>query len=169
MENTDELWSEVLGYPRYSVSSHGTVFDERKKKFVEAYPHTPNGLLRVSFSSYKGRRHAYLHQVVAEAFMDGYRPGMQIIHIDGDKTNNQIDNLKPRSGRFLEGDRYEARHVRGYPVRVVETGQIFLNAYSAAAHFNTDPSTIYKVLRGERKRALGMRFEIHREEGPYGY
>lgn len=33
-------------------------------------------------------------ELVAEAFIKGYKPGMEIIHIDGNKTNDRLDNLR---------------------------------------------------------------------------
>lgn len=167
LERTDEIWTEVPGFPHYQVSSYGNIYNSRAKRMLEPHLHRPSGSSRVALSSYRGRRDVYIHQLVAECFMGDYSPGLIIEHVDGNKQNNHISNLRPKGGNTLAVARYEANHIRGGKIRVVETGQVFLNAYSAARHFNTDASTIYKVLRGERKRALGMRFEVYREGGVY--
>ena len=33
-------------------------------------------------------------ELVAEVFIKGYKPVMEIIHIDGNKTNDYLDNLR---------------------------------------------------------------------------
>lgn len=33
-------------------------------------------------------------ELVAAAFIHGYKPGMEIVHIDGNNTNDNLDNLR---------------------------------------------------------------------------
>lgn len=88
---TTEQWRRVPSSPDYLVSSHGRVasFNPRWKRprFLRGHVAT-NGYRMV----YVGKVRT-LHGVVAEAF-HGPRPdGMQIRHLDGDKTNNRASNL----------------------------------------------------------------------------
>lgn len=162
MERTDEIWVAVPDFPGYQVSSYGNVYNAKMKRNVQ--PRNDRGYLKVTLSDGVNRKDVHVHRLVGELFLGDFREGYQLEHIDKDRTNNYVGNLKPRGGNTLAVMRYQASHIRGGKVRVVETNQVFINAYSLARHFGVDPSSVYKVLRGERKRVYGMRVEFYREE-----
>jgi hypothetical protein len=85
-----------------------------------------SGFLMVSF----GSDYAYIHRIIAyAAFGDNaLLPGMQVIHLDGDKTNNRAANLKVVS--LQERGRSAGRKSPGMAWKVLDpvTG-------SAIAHF----------------------------------
>ena len=53
---------------------------------------------------------------------------------------------------------------RARKVRIVETGDIFLTVENCAKYIGGDPSSIYRVLRGERISHKGLTFEYYYEE-----
>ena len=95
-------WKPVKDYEGlYEVSSDGQVrsldrLDRlgrkvagriRKYSFAgRGYPHMP---------LYKDEKQSgrYVHRMVAEAFL-GPREGMEVNHINGDKTDNRVENLE---------------------------------------------------------------------------
>lgn len=97
-----ERWRSIEGYGgRYDVSDLGRV---RCNWALKAHLNKPRLLklglnasryIRVSLSigekrAYKSR---YVHQLVLEAFVGPRPPGYQAAHLDGDATNNHLDNL----------------------------------------------------------------------------
>ena len=101
---THEVWKPVFGFEsRYGVSSLGRIkalereiyyVDGRKGRLSEKLlrgSRTKEGYLAVTFDS-KTRR--YIHQVVAQAFLDPAEYRQTINHKDGDKTNNRVENLE---------------------------------------------------------------------------
>jgi hypothetical protein len=107
MKNDEELWAPVSGYEgMYSVSSHGRVRSEartvidslgRPQRFAERilspYPDT-SGYHLVSLLNRCKRSRGAVHRLVARAFLADRPPGAQVDHIDGDRTNNRLINLR---------------------------------------------------------------------------
>ena len=88
-----EKWLPVVGYEEnYEVSDNGKVRNRKtKNEIVQTYI---NGYKRVNLwkeNKYKSRR---VHRLVAEAFIDNPLNKRTVNHIDGDKTNNNVDNLE---------------------------------------------------------------------------
>lgn len=162
MEETDEVWVPVRDFEHYEVSSFGGVHNSRMKR--DLLPRlTSMGYLVVRLYNQEGYKDALVHRLVAEAFMSDFKSELQIGHRDGDNTNNHIENLRIRGGNRFSVNRYEAKNRGGGKVLILETGEVFLNAYSAARHLGTDANSIYRCLRKERKRHLGMRFVRYEE------
>lgn len=91
MESLHEEWRPVVGFEgTHEVSNLGRVRSLLSNKVLKQGKHT-QGYRTVSPC---GRRHKTVHSLVAAAFI-GPRPhGLDINHIDGDKTNNAAANLE---------------------------------------------------------------------------
>ena len=101
-----EIWTEIPNTEgRYSISNYGTVrsnwsdipqrnLTHRKKiekqKILKSWIHT-NGYLRVSLG--RGNTY-YVHRLVAMCFLPNHGKLPQVDHIDGDRTNNSVLNLR---------------------------------------------------------------------------
>jgi hypothetical protein len=89
MEIVHEEWRPVKGREgQNEVSNLGRV--RSRRKILKPLPHT-SGYRCVSLD---GRRSRTIHSVVAEAFIGPRPTGMDVNHIDGDKTNNAASNLE---------------------------------------------------------------------------
>lgn len=91
-----EEWRDIVGYS-YKVSSLGRVWSYRSKKYLKPCAKGRPGLtpyLSVTLYGRGKRRQAYVHRLVAEAFLQGAPTGCQINHIDGNKFNNSLNNLE---------------------------------------------------------------------------
>lgn len=94
-----EIWKTVQGYEnKYEVSNLGRVkslerIDRYNRKIEEKIlaprKHT-GGYLRVQLS----RKDFYIHRLVAQAFIPNLENKKYINHIDGNKTNNKVENLE---------------------------------------------------------------------------
>lgn len=60
------------------------------------------GYLRVSLGAGADR---YIHRLVVQSFRGPIPPGMQVRHLDGDRTNNRLENLKVGTPSENESDK----------------------------------------------------------------
>jgi len=87
-----EVWSKTK-YANYIVSNYGRVFNTKTKRIVGTKGN--NGYIKVSISDkVYGNRSIEAHRIVAETLVPGYQPGLVVDHIDGNKTNNHVSNLR---------------------------------------------------------------------------
>lgn len=71
----------------------GRVFSARKNRIMPSQKHT-GGYRKVSFTINSVYHNRYVHRLVAEAFLPKWTPELQVNHIDGNKTNNNVENLE---------------------------------------------------------------------------
>lgn len=94
----DENWKETE-YIGYEVSDQGNVRSTRIfKNGIRVKKLLPTldrqGYLRITFNINGVTKTLILHRLVAIAFIANINKLPQVNHIDGDKTNNRIDNLE---------------------------------------------------------------------------
>ena len=88
----------VIGYEGvYAVSEEGRVFN--LKRGVEITPHDIGGYLCVKLRIDNKIKNYRVHRLVFEAFKGRIISNLVIDHIDGDKHNNHISNLRQISSR----------------------------------------------------------------------
>lgn len=88
-----EQWKEVEGASDYLVSNYGRMKRKGSDRIMKCGPDNwgrPKAAIRTD----NGWRHIKVHKLVAKAFVPGYRPGLEICHLDGDLANNYATNLK---------------------------------------------------------------------------
>jgi len=98
-----EIWKDIEGYEGiYQVSNTGKVrsLDRKvwnyiKKGRILKMHNNGHGYYNVSLhSKEKNEKHAYIHILVAKAFIPNPNNYEQINHKDFDKSNNCVDNLE---------------------------------------------------------------------------
>lgn len=94
--NDQEIWRDVLGFVGYyQVSNHGRVRSTHNanQKKILAPGRSGRGYLKVNLKAKPNIVQAYIHQLVAWAFLGDQPEGTHVHHIDGDMLNNRSDNL----------------------------------------------------------------------------
>ena len=154
-----EVWLPVLGYPMYLVSDHGRVFDKHLDRPVVHRPER-SGLEQVTLKNEDGGRSHYIHRIVAHHFIRPINEDYFVKHKDGDRSNNHVNNLQlEMNPRLNKVSKRRAIYPRGRPVQILETGEVFDNAYECAYFIDGTHSAIYACLRGERLTHLGYTFQ----------
>jgi hypothetical protein len=103
-------WKVIMGFSDYEISQDGKIRSlDRVKKYKtgriidlkgkekKLRTHPVNGFLMTDLIDDKGKRHTiYPHKEVARAFIKNPHPRKNkvVIHIDGNITNNHVENLK---------------------------------------------------------------------------
>ncbi len=81
-------------YPFYKICSEGRVYSLLSDKYLKhglagaGYPHVNIKNMDQVFKS------CYVHRLVAEAFLSNWDPCLDVNHKDGNKKNNNIENLE---------------------------------------------------------------------------
>lgn len=110
--NMQEEWRQIEGFPRYRVSNLGGAqrLNHRGEWVACAQCLNSSGYPTVVAVGEGGRkRQAATHIYVAETFI-GPRPSPdhEVMHLDGSRTNNRVDNL--RYGTRAENSRDAVKH-----------------------------------------------------------
>ena len=158
----NEQWKQ---YKNYLVSSHGRVRHIKNNNLLK--PSLTCGYYKVRLSN-NGLAEDYLiHKLVWELFSDYDMPDYNTVidHIDGNKLNNNINNLRKitlsenaKAALYEQKTNSSAKRVGQYSL----DGELlneFISTRVAAEELNLDSSTISKVCRGKNKTHGGFIFK----------
>lgn len=91
-EDFDENWKQCSEFPNYWINQDGRVVNEKTRKIL--VPSERNGYLRLNFSYEKKNYKRSLHRILYETFIGQIPEGMLVDHIDGNRLNNSLSNLR---------------------------------------------------------------------------
>jgi hypothetical protein len=152
-------------FTHYKVYTNGDIVNSK----------TGNKLKKVTRENLKGNQVVYLsnkgnsvskfvHRMVAETFIDNPNKFKQVIHIDGNKENNNVENLKwvnnasKYSSKFYKKASGEKAH-DSYKIHKYDLNGNFIKTYGSigeASRKNNIPTTnISKVAKHKRNQAGG--------------
>lgn len=92
-----EIWKNIGGYSgNYQISNIGNVRSKKRNNYFKILKleSCRLGYKRIMLYKNKIPGRFLVHRLVAAAFIPNYSDLPQINHIDGDKANNNIDNLE---------------------------------------------------------------------------
>lgn len=163
-----EIWKPIKGFTGYEASDlgnirgfrdfHGNVSD----KFTVLKPRVnKDGYYELTIYTDDHKKVTKLvHRLIAETFL-GKNPKLVVNHIDGNKLNNNVNNLeyvsaKENSTLAAENGLYKTK-----PVRIVETGEVFDSIKECAKAIKSDPADISNCIAGRKNESIkGMHFEL---------
>jgi HNH endonuclease/NUMOD4 motif len=93
MEKMMEKWRIIREVPNYQVSDEGRIKNFKTGKILKPYS-DGRGRLKISLLKDKKIITRYVHVLVAREFIRGEAPGLEVKHIDKDRTNNRAENLQ---------------------------------------------------------------------------
>jgi len=122
----------------------------------------PNGYLKITLCKNKKRYQRYIHRLVLETYCGSCPKKMECRHIDGNKTNNTIDNLywgtiidnandKRNHGTMRCGNNHEwSKLTHDDIIKIIELRKIGLTHEKISNFYNVRRETITKILNGKR-------------------
>ena len=84
---------EINNYQDYLIYRDGRVFNKRYNRFLKPCKNT-HGYLRVDLCKNGKHKNFLNHRLVAIHYIDNPENKPCVDHIDGNKTNNNISNLR---------------------------------------------------------------------------
>lgn len=172
---TKEVYKPVKGYEKfYEVSNLGNVKSLRRNCLMAQIPNSM-GYLRVCLTDGTNKRRAFVHRLVAEAFLDKPCGKNVVNHIDFNFLNNSAENLEwvtqkenmehsSRHGRMKHSDDWKngIRNgliaVMGKPVIAVDivTGETTMfDSVNGTAKFGYCPSCVSLCCNGHSTQHRG--------------
>lgn len=146
-------WRPIHGYEgRYDISNDGVVrsLARPKAKARLLVQVESSGYMRVSLQNGKDRRQFLVHRLVLESFLSACPSGHEAAHMDGNRKNNTIANLRWVTKK--ENHSHKALH--GTAQRGERAPSVKLTRNEVAQ--------IRALRSSETQRALAQRFGINR-------
>ena len=101
----EEIWKQSI-VDNYEVSNLGRIRNLKTKRIINP-DKEEKGYRRLSIKRKGKRKHFAIHRLVAIAFIPNPENKRQVDHIDNDKSNNRVDNLRWVSNQENSNYRWE--------------------------------------------------------------
>lgn len=171
-----EIWERIEGYNgKYWVSSEGRVRSDKK---VLSPGKLPAGYRKVVLYGAGFRKTVAVHRLVAIAFVLNNDNLPEVDHINGDPSDNRVENLRwctrqqnnsfplkrkrvsdsMKASDICKRKIHEMNSGKRKPVRCVDTGENFESISAAARSLNVAPGMVFQAIK-QKHRCLGKRFE----------
>lgn len=188
-----EEWKDIKNYEGlYQVSNFGRIKSMPKKWVTgngarQSKPETimspseSQGYCHICLSRDKKKKYFSVHSLVWDAFGDSPRDGrkLQVDHIDGDKTNNHINNLQLLTARMnvakakkkgLPTGVYYSDQSGKYIVHIVINGKnIYMGSYNSPSLASAVYQTTILQLGVDAKRFLEYIEKFRNRRRTHGY
>ena len=123
----------IKGYENYEIDCWGNVWNKKYKKFLK--PYVNKGYLKVSLYKDSKRKHFLVHRLIALHFIENPDNLDFVDHIDRDKLNNDLDNLRwvtlsqNNRNRDCKGFTWNKQHKKWHAKYSLNNKRIYIGYY----------------------------------------
>jgi hypothetical protein len=154
---------QILGFESYYVTDDGKVFSKKSNKFLSLCKDKV-GYVGVCLSHNGFFKRMTIHRIVALAYLKNTNNYKEVNHKDGNKSNNNVNNLEWCSRSQNIKHAFETglkkSNLRGFPkcklVLDTHTGVIYSNPKEAAKDKCINLQTLYGYLSGHFKNKSSL-------------
>ena len=161
-----EEWRPIPRYPEYEVSNMGRVMNPNRATLMKQRIND-HGYYQTQLTK-DGKCHTErVHRLVGEAFIEGGSPELDVNHMDGNKTNNRVENLEWTTRAENTKHAFDTglkKPSRQQKVKCVETNVVYDSIRECYRQTDCNYSEISRQLRGDISHVKGYHFEIVNEE-----
>lgn len=155
----NEVWKTVSDLPQYKISNHGRLMNAKGRLLKGSLS---KGYVRFDLCVNGKRIVKLCHRLVAEAFLNKVVGKPFINHKDGNKANNNVENLEwctikenaVHAFRFLG---LQANNKR--KVRCIETGIVYPSILDAEKQTGISNGCIVRCCKGQLKSVRNTHWE----------
>ena len=153
-----EEWRRIRESNIYEVSNLGRVRNRRTGRIMRTSV-TTSGYEMIQLH-YDDSWHMHrVHRLVMDAFYDGDHSNLDVNHIDGNKTNNNLENLefctRSENVRHAFKTGLKNSNHKKRKVIILETGETFDSITECALYLGVDKSSVGFCVRGKSKTCCG--------------
>lgn len=159
-----ERWRIVEGFENYAISDKGNVKNLRFGRIIQPFP-DKNGYMIVNLYGNGKMKTLKVHRLVMIAFVSNPERKEQVNHINGNKKDNRLINLEWATQSENQNHRRKVLGKDGGGLKrkkilCIDTGKTYVSIMEAERKTGTYHQHIGDCLRGERKKAGGMRWRL---------
>lgn len=163
MENEKQVWLPVYEFEKlYEINELGQVRSlHRKSRNAIISPRIDRGGYLAVRLSRDGKTYTrFVHRLIGFAFVPNPDNKPFINHKDGNKTNNQIENLEWATAKENTLHAYSTGLIKTASKRVVDTctGDIYYSVADASKALNIPYSTCKNYLNGGRPNPTCLKY-----------
>lgn len=132
-------------FENYGISKNGVVINFKRQKELK-YFIDKDGYYKVGFCVNGKKYNRFVHRLVAICYIDNPDNLPVVDHIDGNRTNNSVENLRWTT---YSGNSRNTKQNRKIKVINENTGEekCFDTAIEASEYLNIDDKTLNKVVK----------------------
>ena len=168
----EEIWKDIKDYPNYQISNLGNVRNIKRGTTIKPI-YDSNWYKKVHLFNKGKSKMLFVHRLVAQAFIPNPQNKPTVNHIDGNKSNSNVNNLEwatmkeqlihsvyVLNNKSVITDKCREASAKSHRKAVMrDDGKIYERVIEASKENNVSISNIQKCCRGERVRAGGHEWQ----------